>query len=173
MTRTLLLSAFFLTLSTLYAQNSNWKTGKTDHASFSYPPDWEFDQSGRMGTEFILFSPHGGEGDLFLDNVNFMMQDLSGKDIDLDQFVKITEEQVKNMATDGVLIKNERKKNGKQEYNVMSWSGRQGNFDLYFMQYQWVVNEKAYFVTFTVEQKSLKEFEATGVKIMDSLKLFP
>ncbi|MBK7681894.1 MAG: hypothetical protein IPJ26_05200 [Bacteroidetes bacterium] len=40
-----------------------------------------------MGTSFIIFSPLENDEDKFKENVNLLMQDLTGQNIDLDKYV--------------------------------------------------------------------------------------
>lgn len=48
-----------------------------------------------MGTSLIILSPLESEKDTFRENVNLLIQDLTGLDIGLDQYTKISEDQMK------------------------------------------------------------------------------
>ena len=88
----------------LYGQTKDWNTFKKDSYTIDYPKDWELDESGQMGTSFILFSPLTSQKDQFRENVNLLVQDLTGYNLDLDKYVEISEEQVKTLITDGKII---------------------------------------------------------------------
>lgn len=57
-----------------------------------------------MGTRFVLYFNKATPNDLFRENINLMIQDLSGLTINLDNYVKISEEQIKTLITAGQLI---------------------------------------------------------------------
>ena len=83
---------------------AGWKTFEGTNYSVQYPPNWELSQNGSGETSFVLFSPLENDKDQFKENVNLLVQDLTGRNIDLDKFVEISEEQVKTMITNPTLI---------------------------------------------------------------------
>jgi hypothetical protein len=150
---------------------SDWKTLNQSNYSIQYPATWELNQSGQMGTSFILFSPLESEQDKFKENVNLLIQDLRGKNIDLNKYTEISEGQIKTMATNSNLIESKRLKTESGEYHKIIYSADQGIFHLKFEQYYWVTNDKAYVLTFTSEQNRFDSFKETGEKILNSFKL--
>jgi hypothetical protein len=147
---------------------TEWKT--LDHADYAlqYPTDWEVNNSGAMGTSFILFAPLESEQDKFKENVNLIVQDLKGMAINLDKYTEISEGQVKTMLTNAVMIDNKRIKNDTSEYHKLVYKAEQGVFKLQFIQYYWIVKEKAYILTFTAEQDKFTTFKETGEKILNT-----
>ena len=150
---------------------SDLKTLDLPGFSVQYPSTWELDQSGQMGSSFILFSPLESEKDKFKENVNLLIQDLTGQNIDLNKYTEISEGQIKTMITNSALVESKRIKNGSDEYHKIIYSGDQGIFHLQFEQYYRVVNHKAYVLTFTTEKEKFAEFTETGEKILNSFKL--
>ena len=63
-----------------------WKSLTENSYSINYPGNWELNKSGQMGTSFILFSPLSSEQDQFKENVNLLIQDLTGYNLDLDKY---------------------------------------------------------------------------------------
>ncbi len=139
--------------------------------TIQYPSTWQLDQSGQLGTTFILFSLIESEQDAFRENVNLLIQDLAGKNIDLDQYAEISEEQIKTMITNSKLIESKREKKNSSEYHKIIFSGDQSALHLMFEQYYWVINEKAYALTFTTEQNKFESLKETGEKILNSFML--
>ncbi len=150
---------------------SNWKTLKESNYSIQYPDNWDLNQVGQMGTKFILFSQLDSSNDNFRENVNLIIQDLSGKNIDLDKYVEITEGQVKTMISNSSLIESKREKNNNGEFHKMVYTGDQGVFHLTFEQYFWVINDKAYVLTFTSEQNKFSSYKSIGEQILNSFLL--
>lgn len=148
--------------------NSNWKTFDQPYYSIQYPSSWNLNQNGQMGTSFIILSPKESEQDKFSENVNLIIQDLTGKDIDLDKYTKISEEQVKTLLTNSVIIESKSFKKDNAEYRKFIYTADQGIFHLKTEQYYWVVKEKAYVLTFTSEQNKYVDYVEIGEKIMNS-----
>lgn len=150
---------------------NEWKTLDESNYSIQYPPAWELNRSGQMGTSFVLFSPLESGNDKFKENINLIIQDLTGLSINLDKFNEISERQIKTMITNSVLIESKRIKSGNDEYHKVIYSGDQGVFHLQFEQYYWVINNKAFVLTFTSEKKKYDDFKETGEKILNSFML--
>jgi hypothetical protein len=151
--------------------SNDWK--KFDQSSYSvkYPSTWELDISGQNGTSFALFSPLESNKDKFQENVNLLVQDLEGQNVDLDRYTEISEAGIKTMITNSALIESKRIKNGNDEYHKIIYSGDQGIFHLQFEQYYWVINEKAFVLTFTSEKAKFADYKTIGEEILNSFIL--
>ena len=172
MNRLLTLGIISLTLNlSTYGQTDDWNTIKKDNYSIDYPKDWELNESGQMGTSFILFSPLSSPKDQFKENVNLLVQDLTGYNLDLNGYVEISVGQIKTMITDGKIIESKRLKNQKLDYQKIIYTGKQGNYNLKFEQYYWVVDDKAFVLTLTCEETQFDNYKLTGEKILNSFKL--
>jgi PsbP-like protein len=144
------------------------KTLSAERYSIQYPSDWELNQNELMGTSFILFSALETGDDLFRENVNLLIQDLSTYNMDLNQYTEISEGQVKTMITNSSLIESKRIKIGSEEYHRMIYTGDRGIFHLQFEQYYWVRNNEAYILTFTSEQDKFSRYSEIGEAILNS-----
>tara|TARA_B110000238_G_C16028283_1_gene396248 strand:+ start:504 stop:995 length:492 start_codon:yes stop_codon:yes gene_type:complete len=153
------------------AQTNDWNTLNEKNYSIEYPSDWELNKSGQMGTKFILFSQLTSKNDQFKENVNLIVQDLTGHNIDLNQYVEISENQIKTMITDGNIISSERVKKDEKEFQRVIYTGKQGIYDLQFVQYYWVENNNAYVLTLTCEITVFTDFKNTGEKILNSFEI--
>jgi hypothetical protein len=147
---------------------AGWKTFSGTNYSIQYPPHWELNQNGEMGTSFILFSPLDIDKDQFRENVNLLIQDLSGQNIGLERFVEISEGQIKTMVTNSKLFESKRIKNADPEFHKLVYSGDQGVFRLKFEQYCWVINQKAYILTLTCEENKFSDYNGNGESILNS-----
>jgi hypothetical protein len=146
----------------------DWKTLSEENFSISYPAVWQLDQSKAMGTTFVLFA-RGIEAGKFRENVNLMIQDLTGMGLDLDKYVQMSEQQFKTMITNGKLISSKRIKEG--QYHEIVATGTQGVMDLKFKQYYWVRGNRAYVLTFTALQTTYDAYEALAGKVMNTFKV--
>jgi hypothetical protein len=162
---------FYPLLSFSQTDEVEWKSHSTSKFSISYPENWLLDLTGQYNAEFFLFSEKEGEEDQFIENINLMIQDLKGLGIDLKEYTDITVKQVKEMLTNGELVENKTiTKNGKS-YQRLSYTGIQNEMDIYFLQYFWVVKEKAIILTFVSETSTLTEYEKTAEQIMNSFEV--
>ncbi len=94
-----------------YTQNpsqQNWKSFNKGNYSIKYPSTWTIDTSKAMGTAFIVFAPLESDSDKFQENVNMLTQDLAGQNITLDDYAKISEQQIKTAITDGKIYESTR-----------------------------------------------------------------
>ncbi|MFY7787543.1 MAG: PsbP-related protein [Thermoflexibacteraceae bacterium] len=155
-------------IENLQLTEKDWKILKNADYSIQYPPDWELNQSGQMGTSFAIFSPLENDKDQFKENVNLLIQDLTAYKLNLNKYVEISEEQVEKMITNSALIESKRVKTEKGEYHKMIYTGEQGVFHLKFEQYFWIIDNKAFVLTFTSERDKFESFVAVGEKILNS-----
>ena len=156
-----------------FAAPQGWKTLNLDFYSIQYPPDWELDQSGKMNSTFVIFSPVESDSDKFRENVNLIVQDLSGKNLDLtlDQYTEISLAQIKSMLINGKVVESTKLKNDKQEYSKLLYTGDQQDLHLEFEQYYWIISGKAYVLTFTAEQAKYETYRQTAENILNSFIL--
>src|SRR5512133_3396692 len=85
-----------------------WKTLNENDYSIQYPSDWTLQKPGQNGAIFFIISDQTSSQDQFRENVNLLIQDLTGMDIDMDKYVQISEDQIKLMATNANLIESSR-----------------------------------------------------------------
>lgn len=150
---------------------NDWKTIDESGFTIQYPDSFELNKSGHMGTTFILLSKQTSQQDLFRENVNLIIQDLTGQNINLDKYVEISEGQIKTMITNGNIIESKRMKTVDKEYQKVIFTGTQGQFNLKFEQNYWIVKQKVYVLTLTCEIDQFDEYQAIGEKIMNSFKI--
>lgn len=150
---------------------NEWKTFDQPSYTIKYPSTWELNQSGQMGTSFFLFSPLESDKDNFKENVNLLVQDLTGYNLDLNEYTEISEGQINTLVTNSTLLESKRVNDGKGEYHKIIYTGDQGIFRLTFEQYFWVVNNKAFVLSFTCEQDKFVAMVETGEKILNSFIL--
>ena len=162
------LTAFGQTVEEKNGTSEDWSSLTEHNFSIDYPDHWELNTSGQMGTSFILFSPLSSGQDQFKENVNLLIQDLTGHDLDLDKYVEISEGQIKTMITDGEIVESKRMTTEALNYQKVIYTGKQGIYNLKFEQYYWVVGNKAFVLTLTCEEVQFDNYQETGEKILNS-----
>jgi hypothetical protein len=163
--------ALSLSISTRAVAQDTWQNLDQPAYKFSYPANWVLDEAGQMGTKFIIFSALESAEDTFKENVNLIIQDLTGYNLNLDQYAKLSEEQIKNMMNNVSIGEHKRVDTGSSPHYKIIYSGDQGIYKLTFEQYYFVKDNKAYVLTLTTEQKSFEKFKAEGEKMLESFVL--
>ena len=148
-----------------------WKLFMKEKYEVSYPENWTIDTSKQMGTSFFLFSPLTDEDDQFRENVNLIIQDLTGYELTFDQYVELSENQVQSLITDGKIILSERHKKDNKEFHKVIYLGKQGIFSLKFEQYFWMIKDKVFILTLTCELNHFDETQEVGEAILNSFTL--
>jgi PsbP-like protein len=169
--------AAFLFAATIQAQQTTpplpeiWKVFADSSLSIQYPASWEVKTNLASGIRFVILSPLAENNDAFRENVNLLIQDLKGYNVDLDKYVEVTEGQVKTLLPNGQLLESTRMKSDAGEWHKFMYLGSQGGNPLKFEQYCWVIGEKAYVLTLTCETGQFENYRKTGERILNSFKL--
>jgi hypothetical protein len=150
---------------------ATWKSIDENGYSIQYPDSWDVDKSGTMGMSFMILSKLTSPQDQFRENVNLLIQDLTGQNINLEKFVEISQSQIKTMVVSGNILENKTLNSGGKEYQRVVYSGDLNQFKFKFQQYYWVIQDKAYILTLTCEAAQFDAYHETGEKIMNSFRL--
>ena len=149
--------------------NESWLVLDQPEYYLSYPSNWTLDQSGQMGSKFILFADQ--KDSEFRVNLNLILQDLTGSGFDLDQYVSLSEGQVKSMITNSKIIYSKRIKSGSGEFQEVVFTGDQGVLHLKWKQRYWVKGNKAYVLTFTSVETLFDGYVQVSDKVFNSFKV--
>jgi hypothetical protein len=136
-----------------------------------YPSDWRLDESGNMGTSFILFSPVDKVNENFNTNINLIIQDVSAYNITFDQYVELSEKQIKTMINDSKIVFSDLVTTESNQYQKLIFTGKQGVSDLKFEQFYIMRGPKVYVLTLTCEKEEFDDFQQLGEKIMNSFQI--
>lgn len=150
---------------------TQWDSIDNDLFKVTYPSSWEVDESGLNGTTLILLTEQNGPLDAFRENINFMIQDLQGQDLSLDQFVEISELQLPQFFKNNAIILSERNTDENREYHKMIYTGEYGALNGRFEQLIWLVAGKAYLLTWTCVVGECDQYQETASKILSNFVL--
>jgi hypothetical protein len=148
----------------------NWKLHEDTTYSIQYPESWELNLSDQYGTSFFLFSPLGAD-DQFRENVNLIIEDLTGQQIDLNAYVDLARGQLEMVIGEFNLLESKRKKLHGTDFHQVMYTGTIDGMNLKIAQHLYVKNEKAYVLTLTCIREAFDKFQAIGEKIMESFEL--
>jgi serine/threonine-protein kinase len=122
-----------------------------------YPRTWTI-REGTLGTVVLFLSPREDSSDNFQENLNLIVQDLSGQKIGLKEFTEISKKQIqKFISNPDIILAKEITLAENPGYEVM-YSGKQGNYNLKWKQAWTVLNEKAYVLTYTSQIQHYEDY---------------
>jgi serine/threonine-protein kinase len=147
------------------------KSYSTNDFRLEYPATWTLDTSKTWGADVMLFAPHENEEDNFSENVNVLIQDLSGMGIGLEQYKEITDDQITTLALDGKILESSIIKTDEKEFYRITYTMTQGDFKLRITSICFIHNEKAFLVTFTSEEDQFEKYKVVGEEILGSFAL--
>lgn len=172
MKRLFILASFILSLNySLFGQQIEWVTTDRDDYLIEHPKDWVFEESGFSGTTFIIMSPVDSETDQFNENINLLIQDLSGYDLDLDAFVELSTDQILTLMNDSEIVESTRVTSTPYNYHKVIYSTTQGELYVKFIQHYWVIDDEALVLTFTSEKDQFDNYAPVAEKIMNSFQV--
>lgn len=166
-TNQMILVTLFLIASCSFREN--WPTyfDNINHFSISYPESWTKEKA---NGSIAFLSAKESSNDMFCENVNLMLQDLSQQPLTLEQYTNVTKKQVvDNLGVSAILSIKDITLSGQQAkefiYN-MDYQGRK----LKMKQYWFVKDNLAYLFTYTAEPSQFDRYESIATKIVTSFK---
>jgi len=148
-----------------------WKLIEHKNYAIQHPSNWSINESAAPGIELMIRSEKQGKEDVFLENVNLIIQDLSGYNLDLKAFTELSINQVSTYFTDAEVLLSETIEGAQYDYQKLIYVGKQGLMHMQFEQYFWVIDNEAYILTLTCDILEFKNYRAVGERIMDSFKI--
>jgi hypothetical protein len=155
----------------LPAQNmnqENWRSFEDVAYTIHYPENWDLNTSGQNNTSFILVAQSTDDNGVFKENINLLINPLPNEKINLDYFAKASEMQVAKAFEKSSLIKSVRVRTENGEYQNMVYTGERNGIQLKFMQRYWVIDAKAYILTFSSNERKFDDYIKEVEAIFDS-----
>jgi hypothetical protein len=133
-----------------------------------YPKSWKTDTSKLMGADLFILSPLENAADKFSENINILIQDLAGQNIDLEKYKEITELQIKELVTDGKIIESLILNNGVQPCYKITYEMIQAELRLKITSLCYISSNKAYLITFSSTIDKYDQYKKIGENILNS-----
>ncbi len=170
---------FFISLFCLFnccvacAQNdlSNWETFNGDEYTINYPENWDINDSGYMGTDFIIISPLTGQFDDFRENINLIKIETQGNYSSLKQFVEINISSILALMNNSKIVESVQLDKNKQPYHKLIYTFPDNALNLTVLQYYWLIDDIGYILSFTSKEETFEEYKIIGYGILDSFKI--
>ncbi len=153
-----------------FGQEQKLETFKAAKFSIQYPLDWEVNDTGLMGSKLFLLSPLSSPNDAFRENINVIVEDIRAYNLDLDGYIKASEQQLMQIMPDAKFILSERMSTQNPPFHKIVYTGSQSNFELKFLQYIWAIDGTATILTFTAEVDQFDSFIETAEEVLNSFR---
>lgn len=160
-----LTSPLFLVAQT---QKEGLKTLDQPAYSIQYPAEWTLDQTGLMGTKFILFMPSTSDNPAFSPNLNLIQQEMPQENVDIAATIDATIGQLEAMVGDFTLISNNKFNTPSGPCHELQYTGRFGDNPMQWKQRFWIKGKTVYVLTLTALPDEFKLVAQSGTTVMDS-----
>lgn len=165
----------FLFFFAFILSNDGWLTYSNSQNKFElmYPTTWIKKEAANLVT---FLAPTEGSMDMFQENVNVMIQDLSNQPMTLDEFTNLSKNQVESLLGRSAILSLTNKTCFNQKCSEMIYVMRKDpskliNLDLQIKQIWFIKSNKAYVLTYTAELIKFKSFLNYADKILNSFKM--
>ncbi|MBX7050449.1 MAG: hypothetical protein K1X54_00295 [Flavobacteriales bacterium] len=156
-----------------YQMPGKWNKVEAGRYAMDFPDGWTKDVSGDAGTTFFVHTPLSGGEDNFTDNINLLEQPVAPEYSTLDAYVEMSLGNIPAFFTNSTIIAKEKKKLAKRDAYMIEYKGELNGFELHFIQYIMIIDNKAVILTFTAQPSDFDYFKEAAVKAMNSLKINP
>lgn len=147
-------------------------TLKRSTYSIAIDKTMRIDTAGTSMADLIAFFPLQSETDKFGENLNVVMEPTNGVDVTLDEYVRLSVEQLKQYFTNMTVTENKTiTTTHGQQYHKLMYTASMNGYDLQFEQRYISTADYTYVLTFTAEQSQYNSYKERGGKILDSFKL--
>lgn len=157
---------------------TNWKIYRNEKYRFEihYPSNWTRQEQEPFGTLALIFvaflSPQESASDMFLENINITVQDLSNQPMTLDEYTNLSINQMSQYITDFNIIDSSVTTLVGNPAHKIVYTGKEGQNNLKWMQIWTIKDNKAYVITYTAKIDTYSNFLGTIQQMINSFKLF-
>lgn len=143
----------------------------TEHSfEMKYPSSYELKENQHWAVLSFL-AKREGETDMFQENLNLIVQDLTESPMTLDEYSKLSLEQVETLLENWKIAKKESVKLDWMEAYMVIYTWKYNWYDLKWKQIWTIIDSKAYIISYTGEEKSFDDYIVSMDKIIESFKM--
>ncbi len=136
-----------------------------------YPPEWSMIEN-EAGAAAIFYSPLENDLDIFKENVNIVIQDLSKKPMSLEQYTKTAIHQMKVVFKTGMeIVESEPAYLGGVKGHRFTFMGTGPDGDLKFMTLWALKGDTAFQFTYTGLKSDWDQYKKVADKMLRSFKI--
>lgn len=167
------LLAFIMIIGSSSCSQENMNKHTDSKYDIFFPESWTKQQK---GTATFFLSPKESEKDLFQENINIMVQDLSSQPMTLEEYTNLTKTQITQALGSSAIVSvkdfNFAGQQAKEMVYTMPKNPMQGrNLNLKLRQVWFIKGNNAYLLTYTAQNSEYDNYLETAKGIFDSFKL--
>jgi len=160
----LLILILFISTHAVCGQTLELTKFENKDFTFKYPSDWEFDDSGATGSLITVLSMPDDADDMFRENVNLIVQDISAFDVTLADYAEVSIPELEGAGAE--ILKSTTFQNPARHEVVFNIE--QNGYDLRMIQNYLVENGNAYVLTLICLRSGSDKYWEIGQKILES-----
>lgn len=149
----------------------DWSTYETNDYSIKYPRTWALNQSGFMGTSFLIISKQTSIRDFYQENAGLVEVNLNDGRVDLSSYVANALDSLKNAVEQFKVLENELVNYDKGTYQKVLYIGIEANTQVAFLQHYFIKDSKAYELKFSCKIRERERYLPIGEAILNSFQL--
>lgn len=135
----------------------------------SFPRGIRIEFNGAPGTRLMLITELENPNDSFRENIGLMSELNTNPNARLDHYVTASQIKLDELINNFMLIESTRTSINGFEAHKLIYSGKQGVYAIKWAQYLFLINGKAYILTYTSELNSFEKYLDTFEKIASSI----
>lgn len=144
---------------------TEWLTYKGEGFSVNYLSVLDVDSSGYAGTK-VIFNTKSGDSDNFIENVRINTADLENKNMELDEYLKLAETQIKQYVDGADILECYRQ----DQCGIIRYTEKQNKINIVRVQKIYLKNGMIYALTMSYQENRGEFFIETGQKIMSGFR---
>jgi hypothetical protein len=164
----------------IYAQDSNYETYNNDEfgISFRYPSSWTEESDPNEGILAVFYAPLQDESDIFAENFNVVVEELSSSNYPLDVYSENALDQLKS-SFQNFRIEHLNANSSLSDYPAYyidyayTVPTSQGILKLKNLQIWTILDDKVYSFTFGAQPLEFESYMPTIDKVIDSFEINP
>lgn len=139
------------------------------HIRIKYPSVWTKSEE-IIGTIVAFLSPQESSSDSFRENLNVYIGNLS-QSMTLDDYIDLSNNQLKQLITDYSIIDSSATTLAGNPAHKVIFTGKQGGFNLKWMQVYMIKNNRDYVISYTAEEDKYSYFLGTIQEMINSFEI--
>ena len=124
-----------------------------------------------MGSVAAFLSPQESASDIFQENLNLIVQDLSTQPMTLQEYTELSVGQVEQFITDARILDSSATTLDGNSAHKLVYTGKQGQYSLKWMQVWTVIDNTAYVLSYTAEANKYNDFLDTAQEMVNSFEI--
>ncbi len=149
----------------------DWTMLDTEEYTIKYPHTWLLNNTGYMGTSFLLISKQTSIRDFYQENVKLVKDTLESNSIGLEKYVQNEMSRLKKEFPNFKILQGPFETEIDTSKMTLSYTGSEENMHVFIESQYQLKDSIVYQLTFSSKYRELKRYKPTGEGILKSFSL--